>query len=367
MLNSARISSKSFQLPTPTAVNTGGITVIGGYVGAIIRALEARGVATAAILDAAEMSQMPSNDPLSRVPLSSLQKLLEAAVELTGDPYFGLYAAKFMHPANWHALGYALLASSSLRDFCERLARHFRILSTTTRPRLRETADAGYLEFPLVTETPPLSDDIVGLFLVELIRQLSDGRIRPTSIDLHRPTPPDGGIRHRRAFGCPVGFGATYVSMEFDAHLLDAALPGASRELAQYNEQLVVGYLAKLNRNDVELRVRALLLQQLPLGAVTKDDIAKHLCMSPRTLQVKLSKHNTTFQDVVNETRHALACGYMQNSALSITEIAYMLGFSDTSNFSRAFRRWTGQSPREYLAKSQHRESSVGPSSRAFT
>jgi AraC-like DNA-binding protein len=356
MLSSAPVPPKSFQLRTSTAVNGGGITVIGGYVGAIIRALEARGVATAAILDAAEMSQVPSNDPLSRVPLPSVQKLLGAAVELTGDPYFGLYAANFMHPSNWHALGYALLASSSLRDFCERLSRHFRLLTTTTRPRLRETADTGYLEFPRVAETPPLSDDIVGLFLVQLIRQLSDGRIRPTSIDLHRPAPPDGGVRHRRAFGCPVNFGANFVSMEFDAHSLDAALPGASRELAQYNEQLVVGYLAKLNRNDVELRLRALLLEQLPLGAVTKDDIAKRLCMSPRTLQVKLSKHNTTFQDVVNETRHALACAYMENSALSITEIAYMLGFSDTSNFSRAFRRWTGQSPREYVSKSRYRD-----------
>jgi AraC-like DNA-binding protein len=340
--------------------NGGGITVIGGYVAAIIRALEARGVATSAILEAVGMARVPSNDPLTRVPLSSLQKLLAAAVALTGDPYFGLYAAKFMHPANWHAFGYALLASSSLRDFCERLARHFRVLSATTRPRLRETADAGYLEFPRVTETPHLSDDIVGLFLVQLIGQLSDGRIRPTAVDLHRPTPPDGGVRHRRAFGCPVSFGSPYVSLVFEARALDAALPGASRELAQYNEQIVVGYLAKLDRSDVEARVRALLLEQLPLGVVTKEHIAKRLCMSPRTLQVKLSKCSTTFQDVVNDTRRALACGYMDNSALSVTEIAYMLGFSDTSNFSRAFRRWTGCSPREYAARS-HMPTLVAP------
>jgi AraC-like DNA-binding protein len=332
-------------------VSGGNFTVIGGYVAAIVRALEARGVATTAILEAAGVAQVPSNDPLTRVPLPSVQRLLEVAVELTDDPYFGLYAANFMHPTNWHALGHALLSSISLRDFCDRLARHFRILTTSTRPRLRESANAAYLEFPRVTETPPLSDDIVGLFLVHLIRQLSDGRIRPTAIALHRPTPPDGGSRHRRAFGCPVTFGAAYVSMEFDAHALDAALPGGSRELAQYNEQIVVTYLAKLDRSDVQSRVRALLLQQLPLGAVTKEEIARRLNMSPRTLQVKLSKCGTTFQDVVNETRRALACGYIDNSALSITEIAYMLGFSDTSNFSRAFRRWTGCSPRAYAAK----------------
>lgn len=343
------------------------ITVIGGYAAAIIRALEARGVATTASLDALGIQRVPSNDPLVRVPLRSLHKLLETAVELTGDPYFGLYAANFMHPANWHALGYALLASSSFRDFCERLARYFRMLSATSQPRLRVTTDAACLEFPRVTVTPYLTDDIVGLFIIQLLRELSDGRIRPTAMALHRPTPPDGGIRHDRAFGCRVCFGAPYVSMEFDARVLDIALPGASRELAQYNDQIVVGYLAKLDRGDVETRVRALVLQQLPSGPVTKDDIAKRMCMSPRTLQLKLSKCGTTFQDVVNETRRALACGYMENSGLSITDIACMLGFSDTSNFSRAFRRWTGYPPREYVARLHQRELSPDAANGAST
>ena len=74
--------------------------------------------------------------------------------------------------------------------------------------------------------------------------------------------------------------------------------------------------------------------------------------MSPRTLQMKLSKCDTTFQEIVSEVRLALARGYMGNSARSITEIGYMLGFSDTSNFSRAFRRWTGKSPNELRSRS---------------
>ena len=122
-------------------------------------------------------------------------------------------------------------------------------------------------------------------------------------------------------------------------------LTGASRELAEQNERIVVGYLAKLDRSDIRARVRALLLEQFPSGELTKESIAKKLHMSPRTLQLKLTRSNTTFQDVVNETRLALARGYIDNSAMSITEIAYLLGFSNTSNFSRAFRHWTGHSP----------------------
>jgi len=305
-------------------------------------------VATSRILEEAGLAQIPCNDPLTRVSLTAVRWLLDRAVDLTGDPYFGLYAANFLHVPNFHALGYALIASSSVRELCERLARHFRLLTATTRARFVERDGAAWLEFPQVSEPPHLSEDIVGLFLTNLIRELSDGKVGPLEVELHRPAPPDDGRRHRAAFRCRVWFGAEYSRFKFDLHAIDQPLSGGSRELAEHNEKIVVGYLARLDRNDITARVRALLLEELSSGTVTKEEVAKRLFMSPRTLQIKLSKSNTTFQHVINETRRALACGYIQNSTLSITEIAYLLGFSDTSNFSRAFRRWTGQSPRAY-------------------
>ncbi|HTK97969.1 MAG TPA: AraC family transcriptional regulator [Pseudomonadales bacterium] len=350
-MNDLSVRVRPSTLPS-LAPESGNVTVVGGYVAAIIRALEARGVAIETILQACGIPRVPSNDPLTRIPLTSVRRLLAAAVDLTNDPYIGLYAANFLHAANLHALGYALQASGSLREFCERLARYFRLLSGNSRPELNVSAHEARLEFPLVTESPPLTDDVFGLFLVHLIAELSDGTIRPIRVEQHRPAPPDDGVRHRRAFGCPVSFGAPHTLLIFRAEALDLPLTGASRELAEQNERIVVAYLAKLDRGDIQNRVRAILLQQLPSGTATKEGVAGKLCMSPRTLQVKLSKSGTTFQDVVNETRQALACGYMDNSGLSITEIAYLLGFSDTSNFSRAFRRWTGRSPRAYLARS---------------
>jgi AraC-like DNA-binding protein len=342
-------------LATATVLaDCGNNTVIGGYVAAIIRALEARGVSTSEILNAAGIPDVPSNDPLTRVSLTSVRRLLAAAVGLTGDPYFGLYAANFLHAANLHALGYAMLASGTLREMLERLTRHFRLLSGTSRPALVEAGDVARLEFFLVAESPPLTDDVFGLFLARLILDISDGKLRPTRMELHRPTPPDDGIRHRREFGCPVSFGEPHTAFVFDSKALDVPLTGACRELAEYNERIVVGYLAKLDRGDIRTQVHALLIQELASGGVTKESIAKRLCMSPRTLQIKLAKSNTTFQDVFNETRRALACGYIDKSSMSITEIAYELGFSDTSNFSRAFRRWTGLSPREYVARSRN-------------
>ena len=72
------------------------------------------------------------------------------------------------------------------------------------------------------------------------------------------------------------------------------------------------------------------------------------MCMSPTTLQFKLSQCDTSFADLMDSTRRQLACSYVQQSSLSITEITFLLGFSDTSNFTRAFKRWEGASPTDY-------------------
>lgn len=333
------------------SVNPAGVTLVGSYIAAIIRALEARGIAMVDILKAAGVEQVPLNDPLTRVPLASLRGVLDAAVELTRDPYIGLYAARFLHATNLHALGFAMLASGSLRELLRRLTRYYRFLSGNAQPEVVETDDDARLEFILTGPSPPLSGDVFGLFLVNLIRELSDGKIGPIRVEMHRAAPPDSGIRHSDAFGCPVHFGFPYTSIVFNRSALDIPFNGGSSELAEYNERIVVTYLAKLERNDIRMRVRALLLQDLPAGGVTKDGIAKKLFMSPRTLQVKLANNDTTFQEIVNETRFALARGYIDNSSMSITEVAYMLGFSDTSNFTRAFRRWTGVSPSAYVAR----------------
>ena len=76
-----------------------------------------------------------------------------------------------------------------------------------------------------------------------------------------------------------------------------------------------------------------------------------NLGMSPSTLQLKLSQHGTNFQQLLDDTRKELGCSYVQQPTRSVTEITFLLGFNDTSNFTRAFKRWTGMSPTEYRHK----------------
>jgi AraC-like DNA-binding protein len=98
----------------------------------------------------------------------------------------------------------------------------------------------------------------------------------------------------------------------------------------------------------VIIGVKQKIIEYLPDGDCSRDRVASALCMSPTTLQLKLSQRGTNFQQLLDDTRKELACSYLSQAARSVTEITFLLGFSDTSNFTRAFKRWTGVSPTDY-------------------
>ena len=91
--------------------------------------------------------------------------------------------------------------------------------------------------------------------------------------------------------------------------------------------------------------MRQALVDGLPGGQVTADQIARHLAMSKRSLQRRLNEEGVSFKDVLEDTRRALSLNYLLNTDMSMQEIAYLLGFRDPSSFFRAFRGWTGKTP----------------------
>jgi AraC-like DNA-binding protein len=114
---------------------------------------------------------------------------------------------------------------------------------------------------------------------------------------------------------------------------------------------VLVRYLARLERSRVSARVQRALLEALPDGAPSKPAIARSLGMSARNLQRHLAAEGTSFKEVLSQARIGLARQYVAERRLSVTEIAFILGFADTSTFSRAFKRWTGKSPRAYVTR----------------
>ena len=298
------------------------------------------------------------SDPYARLEPGAHVALVEKSVEATGDVAFGLRFSDFVHPTTFHALGFALLSSSTLRAFCRRWDRYHSFITTTGEVTFEEKGSNPCLVFP---SHPPHLDSAVAKVLLEgqiatvlkLIRFMYRPNYYPPRVDLMGALVPGTEAIYARYFGSQIGLSNERNALYFAPQDLDVPLPAANAELARQNDQVVVQFLAKLKRADVAGQAHAKLIELLPSGECSKAQVAAALHMSVRTLHNRLADAGTTYQQLLDSTRRDLAQQYMKQMNVSVSEVAYLLGFSDCSNFSRAFHRWTDQSPSEYREQCQ--------------
>jgi len=288
--------------------------------------------------------------PEARYPTRNMQALWRAAVEATRDPCFGLVAGKRIRPS-FHALGFSWIASQSLLGALRRLCRYHDVITTMPLSMNINEVDDCYemiIDYPDPKYAPEIASiDAFIMAIIQLCRFATDSHFAPISVAFKRAD------RHSlstyiESFGCPVTTGAEHITLRFDRESLEKPLPGINLELAKANDSVVEKYLASLDSQKVTAEVRELLITLLPSGHSNQSRVAKHMNRSLSTLQRQLHQEGTSYQEIRDETRRQLATEYVRESKLTLSQIAYLLGFSDQSNFSRAFRRWTGVPPREF-------------------
>jgi AraC-like DNA-binding protein len=151
---------------------------------------------------------------------------------------------------------------------------------------------------------------------------------------------------YQRVLGCPVHFERELVGLRFDDASLEAPAhrhdPQLFRHLESHAERVLAETPATATFRE---RVRHAVVQRLREGEPGISSIAEALATSERSLQRRLQAEGFSFRDVVDEARHKLAVLYLADPALSLTDVAYMLGYSEGAAFTRAFKRWTGRAP----------------------
>ena len=289
-------------------------------------------------------------DPAARLPSDAVDVAACAAAARIADPAFALRAARCWHPSDLGALGYAWLASSTLRTALMRLERYARILGERAQLRM-ESGPAGLRvvfdprrKDPLVAA---LGADYAMSLVMALCRMNFGDALRPVEVALRRPRPQDASPWDR-FYGRRVDFGARVNAFVLSRADADAPLAVSNRQLAGVLDAVLVRQLADLERDNVAARCKAMLLDKLASGEAPEQEIASAMHMSRRTLQRKLAEADLTYQQLVDDTRRDLALRYIEDPGKSVTEITFMLGFSGQSAFTRAFRRWTGKSPTDY-------------------
>lgn len=313
------------------------------------RTLEDYGLDPEAIFIEAGLDPDQLHESGSRYPARASYRLWKLARAATNDPCLGLKVASFWHPSAAHALGFAWLASDNLEQAFGRLLRYYRVLNDIERLSLDELGDSMRLTLhklkPLLA-TDEMYDTLFATIIL-LSRFSSAKPFNPLRVSLRRAAP-----RRKRDFteffGAPVTFDADEDALYFSKALLREPLPTANVEMAHASDRIVTRYLARLDRSHMAMQVKAELIDLLPSGNVTQQDVAKALNVSLRTLQRRLADEGTSYTAVLDETRRELATQYIKRSHMPINQIGFLLGFSEPSNFSRAFRRWTGRAPGGY-------------------
>lgn len=330
------------------------MTTLATWAGTLLRALAAHGV------DADAVARQAGIDPSqlghdARVPRAALDRLWRLAVEATGNPAFGLEAPRYISQTTFHALGYAVLASLTLREAFDRMVRFRRLVGDILQLELIDRGDRYrvVIDVSAHPDMPWQAVDAIAAICVRQARVLHGERpCHPLEVGFRHPPPADTGP-YERLFRAPVLFARNVNYLEFARADIEDRLPSGNAELARGNDEVMAAFLARSVAPPLTARVRQAMLDALPDGAPAKATIARSLGMSPRNLQRHLAQEGTSFKEVLGDARISLACSYIDDGRLSVTEIAFMLGFADTSAFSRAFKRWTGLAPRQWAARRQ--------------
>ena len=332
---------------TPTSLATLGQIVAGVF--------EMSGLDAPALFKRHGIGPTLLSDPNARIPTSTWDALTLDAASRIPDPAFGLLAARCWHPSNLGALGYAWLTSSTLRTGLGRVVRYWRLLGEASTTRLEESSDGLTIVLARQALDPvssAVAADFILSLLVDMCRMNAGASLRPVSVNLLRKRPKDSQV-YRRHFGCAVHFSAEEESFTLSRKDVDRPLPTSNRQLAATLDRILAEQLAHLDKKDVVARCQAHLLDQLCSGEISEDGMAEQLHMSRRTLQRKLAEVDLTYQKLVDDTRRDLAMRHLEDPRHSITDVTFLLGFSQQSAFTRAFKRWTGVAPSEYRAQ-QH-------------
>ena len=314
------------------------------------KTLEAHGLDSRKLFEKAGLNPAKLRNPDARYPDKRIMQLWQSALAEIKDPCLGLEVASYFHATTLHALGFAWLASQTLKDAFARLIRYSRIITDVEKFSFEETTQDYRFIMHLPNGRPyfPFEDyDAAFAIAVKLCRMSVGEDFSPKHIMMQRPEPACVD-RFYEYFRCSIDFASDSYEVWFHKQDIVKQLPTANERLALMNDKVVMDYLIELDKDDIVMQVKQQFIERLPSGTVSQKDIAAALYMSERKLQRKLVERKTSYKKILDEIRSELAKGYINDARLSINEITYLLGFSEPANFTRAFKRWHGVAPSAY-------------------
>ena len=284
------------------------------------------------------------------MPPADLAAVWREGTRLYGRGTLGM-AAAMAAPTGRLIVDYVSSTSATLRQALEQVARYHRLITRNGDMRLRPEGDGMILEvlpnLPLAAIPPQVFEYSMST-IARRVLDYTGQRVRGVQFP-HAPLGPRED--YLRALGVPVQFEADTAGVLLDAELLEAPCRGHDPNLYKV-VRAHAELLLQQQAQDSSMRAQA---RRVVLGAIAQGEpevaaVARSLATSERSLQRRLQEEGTSFREVVDDARKQLAVGYLGDRRLAVSEVAYLLGYSEAGAFVRAFKRWTGKTPGEMRA-----------------
>ncbi|MES2091698.1 MAG: AraC family transcriptional regulator, partial [Pseudomonadota bacterium] len=319
------------------------------------RAVENRGVNAEALMRQVGMDLSAITDPMARYPAHLGLSFWQLALQTTQEELLGLDVAFQFVPLNFNALGYALMASENLADMYVRLGRYVHVVTDAGAITFTPEPGAGRLSISgdpglLGTVDPSTRWSIFDYAMLSIVRgsRMLFGRdFTPLEVRLQRQKPRDH-VKFEKVFRCTPLYGCEDNALLVDHTTLHKPLSYANLEVVKASEEAMDRYGSSWQTQALLSQLTNVFKELLPSGEPLQQEVAQRLSMTLRGLQRRLAEQQTCYREVLNQTRHTLALDYLGSKDYAIGDVAFLLGFSEVSGFTRAFKRWTGSSPRSW-------------------
>jgi AraC-like DNA-binding protein len=315
--------------------------------------IERQGARRDRFLEQAGIDASAFEDANARVSIIDYLRALDAALEVSNDPALGIHMGEHASPVMFDVIGHLVAHAANMRESIQTTSRYARLAADGHDPLLVESEATAFYKLPSLRGNLPavrLTAEFALTGFLILLRMYSGPSARPNFVSFAYDAPPYAA-EYERVFGCPVQFGAEDTSLEFPRAWLDNTHAYRSPDLHALLETQAERMLGRLERKAVLTeRVMQLLASHDPRALPTMDEVARTLHTSSRSLRRKLATEGAAFGELVERTLMNAAKRMLEDPRASIQETAYAMGFAAPAAFHRAFRRWTGLTPKQYKA-----------------
>ncbi len=277
--------------------------------------------------------------------------VMRNALTLSQDPALGFRLGKWLHISAHGQMGVAAVTSSNLKEAIYALCDYAQLRAPFLHINPQTTGDQLVLVVHCTVEIDvgirPLLMECICMLIQQLIEFVITRDLVEAEIVFDYAAPAYANA-YKQGFHSPVIFNGERVEYRLPLTLLDTLCPTSDHTAHQQAIRLCSSMLEEIEGDKtIAAQVKRILLASTP-GSLSQEAVAQQLCITPRTLIRRLKREETNYREVQENVLSELARKYLSEKGMSVEVIAVLLGYSDTANFRRAFKRWSAMTPQQY-------------------